>query len=126
MMSAPLPPLGVREAGAVALAASIVVREAVEPLAAAVDSVSVVVGTVETSVVSVAEEVGGVVALADLVVVSAVSAEVFGGRIIDQLEIRKAKSETISNDQKGERRNKEWILTGGTAKGRISLRLKRR
>jgi hypothetical protein len=76
--------------------------------AAAVDSVSVVVGTVEASVVSVAEEVGGVVALADLVVGSVASAaEGFGGRSIDQLEIRKAKSETISNDQKGERRNKE-------------------
>jgi uncharacterized Ntn-hydrolase superfamily protein len=56
----------------------IVVREAVGALEAVVDSVSVVVGTVGISVVSVvAEEVGGVVALADL---AAGSAEGFGGR----------------------------------------------
>src|SRR5262245_25746643 len=80
--SAPLPPLGAREAGAVVSAVSIVVREAVEASTVVVDSAgSVVVGTVETSVVSVAEEVGGVVALADLVVGSAASAaEVFGDR----------------------------------------------
>jgi hypothetical protein len=55
-----------------------------------VDSVSVVVGTVETSVVSVAEEVGGAVALADLVAGSVASAvEGSGGRRIGQLEIRK-------------------------------------
>src|SRR5262245_35603824 len=65
VISAPLPPLGAREAGAAALAALIVVREAVGTLEAAVDSVSVVVGTVEISVG--AEGVGGVVALADLV-----------------------------------------------------------
>lgn len=100
MISAPLPPLGAREAGAVASAASIVVREAVGASTVVVDSAgSVVVGTVEASVVSVAEEVGGAVALADLVAGSAASAEVFGGRSIDQLEIRKAKSEIISNDQ---------------------------
>src|SRR5262245_29402512 len=78
VISAPLPPLGAREAGAAALAALIVVREAVGTLAAVVDSVSVVVGTVEISVVSVvAEEVGGVVALA---VGSAGFAEGFGDR----------------------------------------------
>src|SRR4029453_5329403 len=60
---APLPLLGAREAGAVASAASIVVREAVGTSTVVVDSAgSVVVGTVEASVVSVAEEVGGVVA----------------------------------------------------------------
>src|SRR5215831_13542475 len=60
-ISAPLPPLGAREAGAAALAALIVVREAVG-----------------TSVVSVvAEEVGGVVALA---VGSAGFTEGSGGR----------------------------------------------
>ena len=71
-----------------------------------VDSaVSVVVGTVEASVVSVAEEVGEAVALADLVAGSVDSAaEGSGGRRIDQLKIRKAKSEIISNDQEGERR----------------------
>jgi hypothetical protein len=61
--------------------------------AAADSAVSVVVGTVEASVVSVAEEVGEVVALAGLAVGSAASAEVFGARSIEQLEIRKAKSE---------------------------------
>ena len=71
-ISAPLLPLGAREAGAAALAALIVVREAVGTLAA------VVVGTVGISVVSVvAEEVGGVVALA---VGSAGFAEGSGGR----------------------------------------------
>ena len=91
MISAPLPPLGAREAGAVASAASIVVREAVGASAVVVDSaVSVVVGTVETSVVSVAEEVGAVVALAVLVAGSAdFAVEGSGGRRIDQLEIRK-------------------------------------
>src|SRR5262245_53848205 len=75
VISAPLPPLGAREAGAVASAASIVVREAVGASTAVVDSAgSVVVGTVGISVVSVvAEEVGGVVGLADLVVGSAAS-----------------------------------------------------
>src|SRR5215468_3144069 len=54
VISAPLPPLGAREAGAAALAALIVVREAVGTLEA------VVVGTVGISVVSVvAEAVGG-------------------------------------------------------------------
>lgn len=92
MISAPLPPLGAREAGAVASAAWIVVREAVGALTVVVDSAgSVVVGTVEASVVSVAEEVGGAVALADLAVGSADFAEVFGGRSMDQLEIRKPK-----------------------------------
>src|SRR5215470_13148474 len=77
-ISAPLPPLGAREAGAAALVALIVVREAVGTLAAVVDSVSVVVGTVGISVVSVvAEEVGGVVALA---VGSAGFTEGSGGR----------------------------------------------
>ena len=100
MISAPLPPLGAREAGAAASAVSIVVREAVGA------STVVVVGTVEASVVSVAEEVGGVVALADLVVGSAASAvEGSGGRRIDQLKIRKAKSEIISNDQESEKEN---------------------
>jgi hypothetical protein len=81
VISAPLPPLGAREAGAVASAASIVVREAVGASTVVVDSAgSVVVGTVEASVVSVAEEVGGVVALADLVVVSAASAAGSGDR----------------------------------------------
>jgi hypothetical protein len=42
----------------------------------------VVVGTVEASVVSVAEEVGGAVALADLVAGSVDSAGGFGGRSI--------------------------------------------
>src|SRR5262244_869015 len=76
VISAPLPPLGAREAGAAASAASIVVREAVGTLAAVVDSAgSVVVGTVGISVVSVvAEEVGGVVGSADS------AAEVSGGR----------------------------------------------
>src|SRR5262245_59616722 len=65
VISAPLPPLGAREAGAASLAALIVVREAVGTLETVVDLVSVVVGTVEISVVSVvAEEVGVVVALA--------------------------------------------------------------
>jgi hypothetical protein len=93
VISAPLPPLGAREARAVASAASIVMREAVGASTVAVDSAgSVVVGTVEASVVSVAEEVGGAVALADFVVVSAASAEEgSGGRRIDQLKIRKAK-----------------------------------
>ena len=69
MISAPLPPLGAREAGAVASAAWIVVREALGASTVVVDSAgSVVVGTVEASVVSVAEEVGAAVALADLVV----------------------------------------------------------
>ena len=56
-----------------------------------VDSaVSVVVGTVGTSVVSVAEEVGAAVGLADLVAGSVASAvEGSGGRRIDQLKIRK-------------------------------------
>ena len=93
MISAPLPPLGAREAGAVASAASIVVREAVGASTVVVDSAgSVVVGTVEASVVSVAEELGGAVALADLVVGSVdFAAEGSGGRRIDQLEIRKTK-----------------------------------
>ena len=106
VMSAPLPPLGAREAGAVASAASIVVREAVGASTVVVDSAgSVVVGTVEASVVSVAEEVGGAVALADLVAGSVDSAaEGSGGRRIDQLKIGKAKSEIISNDQESERR----------------------
>ena len=47
------------------------------------------VGTVEASVISVAEELGGAVALADLVAGSVDSAGGFGGRSIDQLEIRK-------------------------------------
>ena len=52
---------------------------------------SVVVGTVEASVVSVAEEVGGAVALADLVAGSAdFAAGGSGGRSIDKLEISKA------------------------------------
>ena len=107
MISAPLPPLGAREAGAAASAVSIVVREAVGASTVVVDSAgSVVVGTVEASVVSVAEEVGGAVALADLVVGSAASAvEGSGGRRIDQLKIRKAKSEIISNDQESEKEN---------------------
>jgi hypothetical protein len=41
---------------------------------------------------------------------------------MDQLEIRKAKSKTISNDQKGERRNKEWALTGGNGDIRDELK----
>ena len=92
MISAPLPPLGAREAGAVASATSIVVREAVGTSAVVVDSAgSVVVGTVEASVVSVAEEVGGAVALADLVAGSVASAvEGSGGRSTDKLEIRTA------------------------------------
>src|SRR4029453_3089105 len=122
VISAPLPPLGVREAGVVA-SASIVVREAVGASTVVVDSAgSVVVGTVEASVVSVAEEVGGAVALADLVAGSAdFAAGGSGGRSTDKLEIRKAKSETISNDQKGERPNKEWILTGRNGDNRGEL-----
>src|SRR5262249_47825504 len=79
VISAPLPPLGAREAGAAALAALIVVREAVGTLAAVVDSGSGVGGGVGILVVSVvvAEEVGGVVALA---VGSAGFAEGSGGR----------------------------------------------
>ena len=89
MISAPLPPLGAREAGAVASAASIVVREAVGASTVVVDSAgSVVVGTVEASVVSVAEEVGGAVALADLAVGSAASAAGgSGGRSIQRVEL---------------------------------------
>ena len=97
MISAPLRPLGAREAGAVASAASTVVREAVGASTVVVASAVLVgVGTVETSVVLVGEEVGGVVALADLVAGSAdFAVEGSGGRSIDQLEIRKAKFEII-------------------------------
>jgi hypothetical protein len=50
-----------------------------------------VVGTVEAPVVSVAEEVGEAVALADLVVGSVdFAAGGSGGRSIDKLKIRKA------------------------------------
>jgi hypothetical protein len=58
------------------------VREALGASTVVVDSAgSVVVGTVEASVVSVAEEVGGAVALADLVAGSVDSAaEGSGGR----------------------------------------------
>jgi hypothetical protein len=86
----------------VASAASIVVREAVGALAVVVDSAVLVgVGTVETSVVLVGEEPGGVVALADLVAGSvdfAVAGS--GGRNTDKREIRKTKSKTISNHKK--------------------------
>src|SRR4029434_1562454 len=55
VISAPLPPLGAREAGAVASAVSIVVREAVGASTVVVDSAgSVVVGAVGASGVSVA------------------------------------------------------------------------
>src|SRR5215470_5613280 len=85
VISAPLPPLGAREAGAAALAALIVVREAVGTLEA------VVVGTVGISVVSVvAEEVGGVVALADLAVGSAGFVEGFGGRRTAECRVARA------------------------------------
>ena len=96
MISAPLRPLGAREAGAVASAASMV-REAVGASTVVVGSAVLVgVGTVETSVVLVGEEVGGVVALADLVAGSAdFAVEGSGGRSIDQLEFRKAKFEII-------------------------------
>ena len=97
MISAPLRPLGAREAGAVASAASIVVREAVGASTVVVDSAVLVgVGTVETPVVLVAEEVGGVVALADLVaglVADSVdfAVEGSGGRSIDKFEMRNPK-----------------------------------
>ena len=110
VMSAPLPPLGVREAGAVASAASIVAREALGTLAVVVASaVSIVVGTVGTSVVSVAEEVGAVVALADLVVVSAASAaEVSGARSTDKLDEEKVSPQRRRGHQGG--RNKNGFL----------------
>ena len=102
MISAPLPPLGAREAGAVASAVSIVVREAVGASTVVVDSAgSVVVGTVEASVVSVAEEVGGAVALADLAVGSADSAEVSGGKISMNELMRGQQNIAMRIDSKG-------------------------
>ena len=60
---------------------------------------SVVVGTVEASVVSVAEELGEAVALADLVVGSAdFAVEGSGGRSIDQLKF--GRRNNFFNDQK--------------------------
>jgi hypothetical protein len=91
VISAPLPPLGAREAGAVASAVSIVVREALGASTVVVDSAVLVgVGTEETSVVLVAEEVGVVVALADLVAGSVdFAAAGSGGRSTEKLEISK-------------------------------------
>jgi hypothetical protein len=67
-----------------------------------VDSaVSVVVGTVEASVVSVAEEVGGAVALADLVAGSVDSAaEGSGGRSTDKLDEEKVSPQRRRREKK--------------------------
>jgi hypothetical protein len=101
VISAPLPPLGAREAGAVASAVSIAVREALGILAAVMDSVSVVVGIMGTSAVSEAEEVGEVVTLADFVVGSAASAAaVSGARSTDKLEILNPKQFQVIKKQK--------------------------
>src|SRR5262249_24563291 len=76
VISAPHPPLGAREAGAAASAASIVVREAGGTLAAGVDSGGLGGGWGGGTLggLGVAEEVGGVVGSADS------AAEVSGGR----------------------------------------------